>query len=189
MNKIDTITLLKYQEGSLDKARRLEVDKYLEEHPGVLDEILDLDRISAVMEEGIAQPVPGTAAVALTIIQGLIDSFQCRGASAELVPVVATRGDSRPQKHETDKHKVSVSLDHLDAQLEILAVRGNAYWVVIKSPLLKGHVVKLKRKGDDYPLYTKKASSESLTVKGLGTGQYEVLFLNDRIDISIEEKV
>ncbi len=188
MKDIDQLTLLQYSEGSLTPEKMAEVDLWLASHPDVLAEVMEWQRVNAVMEEGQAMAMPGTAWLRLEIRQGQIEQFFSRGGEARMEPVLSVRGDIRPEKHEVNKQMLRLSLPQVGADIQVICARGNAYWIVLTSHILKGHMVKLRRKGEDYPIYSRKAGSDHLTIKGLSEDKYELLFLDETVDIEIEEK-
>lgn len=187
MKKPDILTLLRYSEGSLSAEQLPWVETWLQAHPEDLAEVLEWQRLDGVMSAGKAQALPGTAWLSLQVTSGDIAGFDCRGGDARLVPALEVRGDARPLRNEPEKLKLEFQLHHPEARVEVLCARGNAYWIVLSSPHLKGHTVKLRRKGEDYPLYIRRAGADSLTIKGLSEDSYELLFLEECVDIDIRE--
>jgi len=167
--KFSEIELLKYLEGSKENLDVIE--KHLKECPLCMKEITELNRVSAIMESGRAEPLRKKAFV--TIFAKNQD-FEWVLPSAgtgriELLPQTRTISGRRIKK-------AVYTIDEIPANLEVVPVQEDTFWVLLRSPELSSSEAILRKKGSLKPIYSISPEGPEVIFKGIGPGEYEVYF-------------
>jgi len=182
--KFEDITMLKYVEETVDEPTRADVDTHLLECDVCMNEITELNRVDAVMDAGEPERIQKANALTLFICKGIIQRFSHSSGKAELVPIPATRGETSAAEQKT----AELSLDDPPARIQVIPVADGQFRISLECAGLSNDYVELKRAEDGSTVYLKKPDGNSLTIKGVAQGEYELFFAGTTVRLEMREE-
>ncbi len=145
-----------------------------------LKEITELNRINARTAAVMPEPLKKPFFLSLLVRNGSIERALSAAGKSRLAALEPTRKNDI-----NDKNKARYSIDSIPADIEIMPAQDNKCWISLMSPNLKDSMVQIMKKGDELPVYSKKADSSQVLFKGIEPGEYEISLRNYTIQIVI----
>jgi hypothetical protein len=165
----DEITMLKYVSENIDDAQRKQIDAHLSECDTCLQEVVAMNKIEGLTESDDILTMPQKVfSLKLFVKKHIIDRFINLGMPAELVPALATRDSSA-----NNTKNLKITLNNPPADILIIPVDDNKFWLSIQSKALIGQYIELHNQ-DNAPVYMKQVEDELTTIKGITIGKYKL---------------
>lgn len=182
--KYDEIKMLGYLDGIRSGDGIRAIEDHLMECGACLEEMAELNRIQAETEP---EGAPGLDLPRfITVFAG--DKGEKGGweilravvsaVSARWEPLAATRGEGI-------KRAVSFVTGESRVTVKIVPAASGSFWLSFSGESLQGRTVEFGKKGDELPLFSRKAGTKEVLIRGVGPGEYEAKFANETVRINL----
>lgn len=174
--KFDEATMLRYIEGTLSRDTAVEVDAHMRTCGDCLREVMELQRIDAVMDAGIAEAYPLGRRIALWIKGNVIDRFEASFDAAAL--------NASPARGSGAQGVTGVKFETKDPDAEVTLFPGDkgAFGLTIDAKGWKGDVELLKLPGEE-PFYLTASDGGRVEMKSIPAGSYRLTIGRYSVDI------
>ena len=168
--------LLHYVEKSLSDDKLAAVETHLSSCRTCMAEVLELNRINAMMSEGKFERIP--AFITLRNIGQKLADIATSFADYELVSLANTRDEV------SNNQRLLLKGDGL--QIQIYVAPDNRFWIVLVMKNPRG-AISLRKMSEKTPLFYKETDAAQTVIKGVDSGVYELCVADEKIRLELQE--